>query len=101
MVNEDCFNTLRFSYHPKRQEEFRSGGLGRVWMTRYPALFDDEDRRLYGTQGDTYHFFEWLAAVLIYESTGYQSLIEKYDCHAGKFVTFRRVVGDKHRGLGL
>jgi hypothetical protein len=43
------------------------------------------------------HFFEWLASVLIFESTGYLSLIEKYAYkhHTAKFPVFCEVIGAK------
>jgi hypothetical protein len=68
---------LRFCYHPDQKTAFRDGTLGLQWAERYPKLFDEDDVRLYKSQ-PAYHFYEWLGAILIFESTGYLSLIEKY-----------------------
>ena len=41
-----------------------------------------------------YHFFEWLSAVMFYESTGYLSLLENYTAknHLNKIEKFKEVV---------
>ena len=54
-----------------------AGELVRIWAKQYPRIFDKDDIRITKKQRN-YHFFEWLAAVIIYNSTGYLSLIEKY-----------------------
>jgi hypothetical protein len=84
---------LEFCYHPSQRERFQSGDLAPIWMSRYPELFDADDFRCTKTQPGK-HFFEWLAAVLLRESTGYLSLVEKFDqvCHARKMDVFRRLV---------
>ncbi len=84
-----------FTFQSKQRERFRSGGLSRTWRERYPELFDDDDLRTLRTEyGRRYHFFEWLAAILIYESTGYLSLVEQYefDNHPRKREILRRIV---------
>jgi len=54
--------------------------LWREWAERYPQLFDADDCRIAKTQAQHgYHFFEWLAAIRVYENTGHLSLIEKYE----------------------
>ena len=68
--------TLEFA--PARREQFRTGQLRDEWTRRYPFLFDEDDLRIATTQQKS-HFFEWLAAVLVYESFGYRSLVEKYE----------------------
>lgn len=79
----DCIRELHFCYNPKQRDRFVDGKLGEHWAERYPELFDEDDLRLYHSQcQDGYHFFEWLGAILIYEATGYLSLIEKYGCGA-------------------
>lgn len=48
-------------------------------MCDYPEIFDKDDERLVESQAKhSSHFYEWLAAVLIYNLTGYFSLVEKY-----------------------
>jgi hypothetical protein len=75
----DYISQLTFCYLPARRDEFVSGKLGIEWAAQYPRLFDGDDRRLYDSQCDMgHHFFEWAAAIMVYETTGYLSLIEKY-----------------------
>lgn len=95
MEPDDCYHRLEFLYHPAVRDEFQSGKLVTLWSSRYPDIFDGQDLRLARSQPG-YHFYEWLAAVLMYESTGYVSLIEKYDCpnlHPRKVAVFERIVG--------
>jgi hypothetical protein len=51
--------------------------LAARWSDEYPGLFDDDDRRLAGTQ-PTNHFFEWFAVVHLFQRDGSLSLQEKY-----------------------
>jgi len=68
-----------FLFHPQRRERFKTGQLGKEWVQKYPDLFDSDDVRILNTEHQRkYHFFEWLSSVLLYESTGYVSLMEKY-----------------------
>lgn len=68
-----------FSFNKTQRERFRNGELVRDWRTRYPQLFDEDDERVLTTEHQRkYHFFEWLSAVLLFESTNYLSLVEKY-----------------------
>lgn len=71
-------HTLEFSFHPSQREKFRSGALIRLWAENYPQIFDDHDLQITLNQ-PSYHFFEWLGAILLFESLGYLSLIEKYE----------------------
>lgn len=87
---------LRFSYDEDDRTSFRAGVLSRHWAKQYPSIFDDDDLRLAtGLQREKHHFFEWLAAVHLYELTGYLSLVEKYDCrnHPRKHSLFHSIVG--------
>lgn len=65
--------------HPKRRQAFREGTLRERWYAAYApiGLFDEDDIRLARNQPWS-HFYEWLAAVSLYETTGWLSLIEKY-----------------------
>jgi hypothetical protein len=67
-------------YREEQRERFRSGELVREWADMYKEIFDDDDRRIASKtfKKSSYHFFEWLAAVTIYSTTGYLSLVEKY-----------------------
>jgi hypothetical protein len=86
---------LTFQYHASQRVHFMEGGLVERWRSIYGDMFDEEDYRLAVNQRQNgNHFFEWLAAVLLRESTGYRSLIEKYESanHAEKLATFRKTV---------
>ncbi len=86
--------TLSFPYTESQRRAFRTGRLVNAWDKKYPSIFDRHDATLARSQ-PSYHFFEWLGAVLLFESTGYLSLLEKWDCpsHARKQKIFRKVVG--------
>ena len=76
-------------------ERFKSGELWVRWAERYPMLFDPDDVRQVQTQAKHgFHYHEWLAAILIYESVGYLSLIEKYEFknHARKQAILKELV---------
>lgn len=50
------------------------------WYDRYPNLFDEQDFKIAMCQAHLgYHFFEWLAAVTLYECMGLLSLVEQYE----------------------
>src|SRR5687767_8782236 len=53
-----------------------AGGLPREWARAYPEFFDEDDLRLAtGPQGEAgFHFWEWLAAVVLHHATGYHPL---------------------------
>ena len=67
-----------FGFHPHQRDKFRDGSLASSWAKQYPQLFDDQDLRLSMSQ-NVYHFFEWLGAILLFNTTGYLSLVEKYE----------------------
>jgi hypothetical protein len=72
------FGTILFK--EEQRKRFRSGELVKEWAKMYKEIFDEDDIRITLKQSKTnsYHFFEWLAAVVIYSCTGYLSLVEKY-----------------------
>lgn len=65
-------------FAPEQRERFRSGDLAREWASRFSDLFDSDDLRLALSQPNN-HFCEWLSAILIFETTGWLSLVEKYE----------------------
>lgn len=69
------FGTILFT--EEQRKKFRSGKLVKEWARIYKRIFDEDDVRITSKQS-SYHFFEWLAAVVIYNTTGYLSLVEKY-----------------------
>lgn len=80
-------------YSEAQRERFRSGPLRDEWASRYPDIFDMQDVEICRNQPN-YHFFEWLASVVIFEATGYLSLVEKYETakHRRKVEIFRSFV---------
>lgn len=61
-------------------KQFKAGNLWRQWAAQYPELFDADDVRVAQSQAARgYHFHEWLAALVVYQSVGYLSLIESYE----------------------
>lgn len=68
-----------FSYSEDQRQQFRANELWREWAGKYPDIFDKDDLRLAKSQASRgYHFYEWLAAILIYQASGHLSLVEKY-----------------------
>jgi hypothetical protein len=68
-----------FEVNPKQRARFIAGELWKEWREKYPDLFDSDDERIAASQAcHGFHFYEWLAAILIYHSTGYLALIEQY-----------------------
>ncbi len=84
---------LFFTFHSMQRSRFRDGELVNEWSGRYPELFDERDIELAKNQ-QKYHFFEWLSAVMLFEATGYLSLLEKYTTktHPRKISKFEQVV---------
>jgi hypothetical protein len=63
-----------------QREVWKTGRLSAEWAERYPDLFDELDLQLVKSQGHLgHHFIEWLGAILIYHTTGYLSLVQKYE----------------------
>jgi hypothetical protein len=65
-------------FHPEQRRKFGQGSLREEWIERYPQLFDKDDSRRARSWKRPVYFFEWLAAIVLYHSTGYYSLITKY-----------------------
>ena len=68
-----------FEYHLSQRERFRTGKLWEHWAEAYPRIFDANDVGIARHQSGApmnLHFFEWLAAVFIYESFRYLSLLQ-------------------------
>lgn len=59
------------------RKRFQAGELAKEWREKYPQLFDNDDFRLALTQPIN-HFYEWMAAIHLYENQGHYSLVEKY-----------------------
>jgi VRR-NUC domain len=76
---QDMTPNINFVFRSSQRDRFRSGELVREWRERHPQLFDERDEQVLRTAHQRrYNFYEWLAAVLMFESMGYLSLITKY-----------------------
>ncbi|MFN8111862.1 MAG: VRR-NUC domain-containing protein [Solirubrobacterales bacterium] len=66
--------------HRAQSRRWREGDLAEEWAERFPDLFDEDDRRLVANQKHLgFHFVEWLAAIVLHHTTGYLSLVGKYE----------------------
>jgi hypothetical protein len=91
----------RFPFDPAARAAFSAGQLRDFWFKSYPMLFDERDLML-ATNQPKNHFFEWLAAVVVYETTGWLSLVEKYQFrgeHPAKYAIFAALVPEGVRHL--
>ncbi len=90
-----------FPFTTELRSSFAAGTLVASWRRTYPRLFDEDDERQAKRQ-TAHHFFEWLGAVLVYNSTGYLSLIEKYQFrnHSYKSATLAKIA-DKYLSAAL
>jgi hypothetical protein len=82
-------------FEPTSQEMFRCGHLCREWAARYLQLFDEMDCAIALRRAkEGRFFFEWLAAIRIFEESGFLSLVTKYQFpkHERKFEVMRRVL---------
>ena len=72
------FGTILFT--EEQRKRFRSGELVKEWRRIHKEIFDEDDMRITSKEikNNSYHFFEWLAAIVIHNTTGYLSLVEKY-----------------------
>ena len=65
--------------HSDLYRRFKAEDLSLSWASIYPMLFDEDDLRIAMSQAEMgYHFYEWLAAILIFHSYGLYSLVEQY-----------------------
>ena len=76
-------------------QRFREGELIEEWYGKYPNLFFPECYNLAKSQGRSKgnHFYEWLSAIIIYNSLGYNVLVEKYymrNKHPIKYELFKQ-----------
>jgi hypothetical protein len=105
MILNEIFamDSLTFYFDPVLREQFKTGNLIDSWFVQYPRLFDAMDleiaknQRGIGKDQRTYHFYEWLAAILIFHTTGYLSLIEQYEFkrHSQKRNLLHRLVSQE------
>jgi len=76
-----------FPFRQSLRDQFiaKNSALITDWAAKYRCLFDEMDVGTARSQAPVkesgrggYHFYEWLAAILIYEATGLYSLVEGY-----------------------
>src|SRR6184192_446888 len=93
-MTSELFDEIEFPFNPKLRDRFKSGELAPVWMKQYPQLFTRRDIELI-QPGKSFLFFEWLAAILLFQSTGYISC-HKWCCvnHPAKLAKLRELAGD-------
>lgn len=78
-MKTNVYPELTFTYHHLQRRQYRNGTLVRDWLERYPDLFDRDDARVLASAHQrTYNFLEWLSAVLLFEATGYFTLLPNY-----------------------
>ena len=69
-----------YGYYQNQRERFRTGELVEAWYKLYPQIFDEKDYRIARNQANMgYHFFEWLAAIILYHTWGFYCLVEQYE----------------------
>lgn len=90
-----------FEVYAKQRERFLDGELRETWFKMYhPGIFDTDDLQMARNQASPqrYHFYEWLAAIQIFQSTGYLSLVEKYqfEPHVRKQEIFKQVTATQY-----
>jgi hypothetical protein len=95
------FQEFDFTYPKQLRKQFAHDTSGQIeaWQREYPFLFDVRDASLandYQGRSLNPHFLEWYAAIKMYETLGYYSLNEKYECsgHAAKQGLLRRLVSE-------
>ena len=74
------FKILEFITNHTLRDLFLKGHLIQEWSIMYPMIFDDDDKRTALSQAESHkaHYYEWLAAIIIYHAKGLLSLNQKY-----------------------
>ena len=88
-------SVAEFTYGTAQRQRYKDGELWKQWADRYPMLFDDQDIEIARNQAPGgYHFVEWLTSILLLETFGYLSLVEKYQYsyHPKKYEVFSSIV---------
>ena len=80
-----------FEYRSEQRRRFASGKLRRDWFRLYSHLFDEDDFRRAENRSNRY-FYEWLGAIVLYHSTGFFSLVTKYQHDSRKRALLPKIV---------
>lgn len=96
------FEEFTFTYPKQLRKQFVHDTRGQLeaWQREYPFLFDVRDASLandYQGRALNPHFLEWYAAIQMYQTHGYYSLNQKYECsgHAAKQGLLRRLASEE------
>jgi len=65
-------------YHADQRRRFGEGTLRRQWLHEFPQLFDHDDFTRASNRTRPYFFYEWLAAIVLHQSTGFFALLTRY-----------------------
>ena len=85
-------------YTSEQRQLWKDGILWLHWFDKYPQLFDGLDLDQAKSQAKlNYHFVEWLSAIVLFTSTGYRSLVSKYEFsnHKRKHSLLRELVSNE------
>lgn len=96
MINTQFKVLGPYRVNREQRERFMYGELWQQWSKEYPQIFDEKDQEFAGKFAyDGRGFYEWLAAVTMYETKGYLSLVDYYQfkTHARKNRLFQQFVG--------
>jgi hypothetical protein len=69
--------TDTYQFDKDERAQFIAGSLRQTWFEMYPQLFDTNDYHIAINQ-PRYHFYEWFAAIQLYQTTGWLSLNQQY-----------------------
>jgi hypothetical protein len=72
--------------------------LAKEWLLQYPGLFDFDDFRQ-ATRQPEKHFFEWFAAIHLFQRDGSMSLVEKcaYPSNPVKYERYLSLIDEETR----
>jgi hypothetical protein len=65
-------------FDPDLRQQFGNGGLRHQWFLEFPQLFDRDDLSRANNRIQPYFFYEWLGAIALHRSTGFLSLVTRY-----------------------
>ena len=80
-------------------EDPNHGELARLWHGLYPGLFDEQDLHMAAESQWHYHFYEWFAAIHLFQRDGSISMVEKYylPSHAQKLERMNSLLSDEQK----
>jgi hypothetical protein len=95
------FKVFKFITNETLRDWFLKGHLIQEWSIMYPMLFDDDDKRTAYNQAESHkaHYYEWLAAIIVYHAKGLLSLNQKYayPSHSHKREILKKLMIEKSK----